>query len=326
MRSDVIMELDLLPGASRGYWKYHAPGKWFKQPKAVGKLNNARVALLFDPGAEVCIVDSIYARKVGCHIDDSQTQECVEGRTKIKATLAGTPVYYFDAWVGSLSDQEAILGMAFMVPARIRLDLADGTLCLPDELVQDIEIPVANSVEVPIYSRMSDRQKLWITRGERLGRRRYFRTTNWSDQPLTLFDDTWIGIWLSGDHIPRHAGFVSIGSRRYDEWQSLAYKDRTDQPEDAGVDDVTSGPSVERPQYDHPTRILTRQANHPKVATIQATKSKGEPKIGPSEAGIKREERKEVGKVIAEEPESPMPEQTEMRSEDQDSLQCEIKN
>ncbi|POM79452.1 Hypothetical protein PHPALM_2879, partial [Phytophthora palmivora] len=78
----------------------------------VGKLNNERATLLFDSGAEVSIVDSTFARKVGCYVDNSQRQECVgigenaymtEGRTKIKVTLAGTLVYYFDAWVGSLS-------------------------------------------------------------------------------------------------------------------------------------------------------------------------------------------------------------------------------
>ena len=39
-RSAVKMELDLAPGKSRGYWKYHTPGKWFKQAKAIGKMNN----------------------------------------------------------------------------------------------------------------------------------------------------------------------------------------------------------------------------------------------------------------------------------------------
>ncbi|POM78838.1 Hypothetical protein PHPALM_3584 [Phytophthora palmivora] len=285
--------------------KYHAPGKWFKQAKAVGKLNNERVTLLFDSGAEVSIVYSTFARRVGCYINDRQRQECVgigenaymtEGRTKIKVTLAGTLVYYFDAWVGSLSGQDAVLGMDVMVPAGIRLDLADGTLCLPEELFsansrrlelgQDIEIPVADSVEVPIYPRMSDQQKLWITRDERwvptlvkgLGRRRYLRITNVSNQPLTLFNDTSIGIWLSGDHIPRQAGFVSIGSRRYNEWQNLAFETTTDRQEDVGVDAWTSGPMVERPQYDHPTRILTRQTNHPKVATMQTAEPMGEPK------------------------------------------------
>ena len=56
------------------------------------------------------------------------------GRTKITIKLDGSLVYYFDVWVGDQVGQEAILGMDFMVPAGIRLDLADGTLCLPDEV------------------------------------------------------------------------------------------------------------------------------------------------------------------------------------------------
>ena len=98
---------------------------------------------LLDSGAEVSIIDTTLARKVGCMIDESQTQECVDiwenaymtiGRTKIKITLDGSLVYYFDVWVGDQVGQEAILGMDFMVPAGILLDLSDGTLCLPDEV------------------------------------------------------------------------------------------------------------------------------------------------------------------------------------------------
>ena len=65
-RSGPTMELNLAPGESRGYWKYHAPGKWFKQAKAVGKINNEKATLLFDSGAEVSIIDTAFARKVGC--------------------------------------------------------------------------------------------------------------------------------------------------------------------------------------------------------------------------------------------------------------------
>ena len=54
-----------------------------------------------------------------------------EGRTRIKVTLDGNLVYVFKVWEGPMVIQDAILGMDFMVPARIRLDLADGTLCLP---------------------------------------------------------------------------------------------------------------------------------------------------------------------------------------------------
>ena len=42
------------------------------------------------------------------------------GTTKIKVTLDGSLVYYFDVCVGDQAGQEAILGMYFMVPAGIR--------------------------------------------------------------------------------------------------------------------------------------------------------------------------------------------------------------
>ena len=43
-------------------------------------------------------------------------------------------MYYIDVWVGDQSGQEAILEMDSMLPAGVRLDLIDGTLCLPDEV------------------------------------------------------------------------------------------------------------------------------------------------------------------------------------------------
>ena len=91
--------------------------------------------MLLDSGAEISIVDTTFARKVGCVIEENQKQECVrigentymtEVRTKIKITLNGSLVYYFDVWVGDQVGQEVILCMDFMAPAGIRLDLAEG--------------------------------------------------------------------------------------------------------------------------------------------------------------------------------------------------------
>ncbi|CAH0489044.1 unnamed protein product [Peronospora farinosa] len=209
------MELDLLPGESRGYWKYHAPTKWFRQAKASGKVNNDHANLLFDTGAEISILDIAFARKVGCQIDESERQECIgneesvyttEGRTRIKVTLNGNLVYIFKVWVGPMVGQDAILGMDFMVPAGIRLDLADGTLCLPDEVrvqltgrrtlyntrVSDVklgryvQISVGGCTEVPLKRSTSEQWKLWVTRGERwvttmiqgIGRRLILKITN----------------------------------------------------------------------------------------------------------------------------------------------------
>ncbi|POM67689.1 LOW QUALITY PROTEIN: Hypothetical protein PHPALM_16262, partial [Phytophthora palmivora] len=81
-------------------------------------INNEKGILLLDTGAEVSIVDTAFARKVGCYIDTSQIQDCVgigesvyrtEGRTRIKITMAGSLVYFFDIWVGDLAGQDAIL-------------------------------------------------------------------------------------------------------------------------------------------------------------------------------------------------------------------------
>ena len=78
-RSPTKMELVLAPGESRGYWKYHTPGKWFKQAKVAGKINNDKATLLLDSGAEISIVDTAFARKVGCVIDEKLKQESVWG-------------------------------------------------------------------------------------------------------------------------------------------------------------------------------------------------------------------------------------------------------
>ena len=119
-RENAVMELDILPGEYRGYWKQHAPTKCFKQAKASGKINNDRANLLFDTGAEISILDVAFACKVGCQIDESERQKChgfgesvysTEGRTPIKVTLNVNLVNVFKVWVGPMVGQDAIFGM-----------------------------------------------------------------------------------------------------------------------------------------------------------------------------------------------------------------------
>ncbi|ETO86266.1 hypothetical protein F444_00180 [Phytophthora nicotianae P1976] len=287
------MALELLPGEMRGYWKYHAPSKWFKQAKTGGKINNEKADLLLDSGAEVSILDAAFARKVGCYVDESRQQECVvigegvyvtRGRTKIKVTLAGSLAYFFDVWVGEMTDPDAILGMDFMVPAGICLDLADGTLCLPDEIriqlsgrrplygehvsavrLEELEvIEAGQKIEIPLRSKPS--KKLWLTRGEHWihtlvkgsGWRRYLQVTNISDRTRSLPAHTQVGMWLSGDRVPRRQGFVTVGLRRYAEWQKLVLQATTN--EEDGLIVKPAGPMVDHPQYDPPKSILKRPA------------------------------------------------------------------
>ena len=44
-------------------------------------------------------------------------------------------VYYFHLWVGDQVDQTAKFGMESTVLAYMRLDLVDGNLYLPDEVI-----------------------------------------------------------------------------------------------------------------------------------------------------------------------------------------------
>ncbi|POM66537.1 Hypothetical protein PHPALM_17586 [Phytophthora palmivora] len=314
------MTLDFYPEEIRGYWKQRdpdlwfkptdqqdipviqrgvsgilqtlRPGKWFRQAKTAGKMKNERGILLLDTGAKVSIVDTAFARKVGCYIDTSQIQDCVgigervyrtEGRTRIKITVAGSLVYFFDIWVGDLAGQDAILGMDFMVPAGIRLDLAYGSISLPDEVQiqlrgrrqlcidkarlvtvgEHIQIEIGQSVELQLYLRMSDHEKFWVTRGNR-----WVPTviTNVSDKAIILHEDVRVGVWLAGDHIPRMLGFVSVGSRRYMEWQNLALEATVERgSEQAGPMMESTEPMVDRPFYSAPRAILKR----PEISQVQ---------------------------------------------------------
>ena len=75
--------------------------------------------MLFDSSAEISIIVTTFARKLGYVIDESRTQEyvgMVENTymavrpIQIKVTSDGSLVSFFDIWVGDQSKQEAILG------------------------------------------------------------------------------------------------------------------------------------------------------------------------------------------------------------------------
>ena len=42
-----------------------------------GKINKKKATMMLDYGVEVSIIDTTFACKIGCMIDESQTQKCV---------------------------------------------------------------------------------------------------------------------------------------------------------------------------------------------------------------------------------------------------------
>ncbi|OWZ10885.1 hypothetical protein PHMEG_00016176, partial [Phytophthora megakarya] len=145
--AEVIMSVDLQPGEFRGYCRQQEPDLWLKptdhevtpeiqRPSKISEYRRSttgRVSWLLETSfaremiAHVSIVDTTFARKVWCYIDSSQIQDCV----RIDDNITGIFLRYLG---GDLTGQQAILGMDFMVPAGIRLDLAHGSINLPDEV------------------------------------------------------------------------------------------------------------------------------------------------------------------------------------------------
>ncbi|OWZ19431.1 hypothetical protein PHMEG_0006327 [Phytophthora megakarya] len=201
--------MDLLPGE---------PRKWFRQAKITGKIHNEKAILRLDTGAEVSIVDAAFARKVGCYIDSSQIQDCCvpDGRKNPNRGDSGWITGMFLRYLGG-RDPPGLAHGSISLPDKVRIQLSGRRQLYSDKakivnVGQYLRIQAGESVELPLRLRSSIHDKLWVTRGDRW-------VPTISDGPGG--QDQRIGIWLAGDHVPRISGFISIGSRRYMEWQNL---------------------------------------------------------------------------------------------------------
>ncbi|POM61647.1 LOW QUALITY PROTEIN: hypothetical protein PHPALM_29312 [Phytophthora palmivora] len=273
-------------------------------------------------GAEVSIVDTAFARKVGCYIDTSQIQDSVgigesvyrtEGRTRIKIAMAGSLVYFFDIWVGDLAGQDAIL-VYLMIQLSGRRQLYSDKARLVT-VGEHIQIEIGQSVELQLYLRTSDHEKFWVTRGDcwvptvvkGLRKRRYLQITNVSDKAIILQEDV-RGIWLAGDHIPRMPGFVSVGSRRYMEWQNLALEATVEGGSEHNEILMGANRSDDRPSFPAPRAILKRpEISQIQVKLVLTTEDQ-------SSAGIDPQDRIPIQKV-----------KTEMTSQNMDQVKAEQK-
>ncbi|OWZ16159.1 LOW QUALITY PROTEIN: hypothetical protein PHMEG_00010090 [Phytophthora megakarya] len=96
----------------------------------------------------------------------------------------------------------------------------------------------------------------------------YISIINIWDVVLILHQDQQMRVWLAGDDVPWLPGFISIGSRRYMEWQNQALEATTDARFRDVEIKIPHTPAVERPKYETPRAILQR----PKMTLIQCRK------------------------------------------------------
>ena len=128
---------------------------------------------------------------------------------------------------------------------------------------QHVIIPANDSTEVRI-GRGTPNSKLWVRRDKNwvptvvsgLGNIKYLQLTNLGDQDMVLCHDTPLGMWMTPHLVPRTPGYVSVGSRRYNEWQTLAFEATVDHKE--VPPEEPEGSLVDHPRYTTPTKILRR--------------------------------------------------------------------
>ncbi|OWZ08329.1 LOW QUALITY PROTEIN: hypothetical protein PHMEG_00019145 [Phytophthora megakarya] len=222
-RSDVTMTVDLHPGESRGYWKQQDPDLWFKLPRPRGLIGSqsiddldprrhwisylgdavdiGSILLLWFRQAEIggkthnekAILLLGTGTEVGCYIDSNQMQNfvwisaltCIEpkGSTRIKMTLAGFLVYFFDIYISLIKKLSSAWHSCFWprsawtslpvqsLPDEVRIQLSGRRQLYSDKVRivnfgQHLRFQPGELVELPFRLRTSDHEKFWVTRGD----------------------------------------------------------------------------------------------------------------------------------------------------------------
>ncbi|KAG2912632.1 hypothetical protein PC116_g23426 [Phytophthora cactorum] len=214
-------------------------------------------------------------------------------------------VYEFEMWVMAHSaGVDVVLGTDFMIPAGIRLDLFHGAAQLPNE----IRIPLVKTknmidskeygshvnagpseqLDIPGHEwreyRLSKRQValerhiLWVRRTEKIilsltrfrrGQPQRIKLTNVSDRTVYFTVHDTIAVLVPSGDLPRGDGYVRQDSKKYRDWQVLAYqgcRDREQFQHKCGLYEQWSAaqsPSVERPIYPEPHGIMVRPPEDP---------------------------------------------------------------
>lgn len=222
----------------------------------------------------------------------------ITAKAAVKITLGRDVVYFADLWVGNIGEGvECLLGMDFMVAAGVRLCALEGSVHLPDEEriplvppdgrprvgakipicnVDDLYVGPGDSVDIPIIYGSRARQALvtWVCAGPRwlttaifdsdhLPRR--IRVFNTSRARLMLPARTAVAVLVEEGFTPERERCVRVGSTRYYEWQQYIYESTHSKKHLAQVArsadraNAKLPPSVEKPSYPTPMKILSRR-------------------------------------------------------------------
>ncbi|KAG2759913.1 hypothetical protein Pcac1_g28119 [Phytophthora cactorum] len=249
-------------GESLGWWssqRYDQRVRWWWWWWGV---NDEQTTILLDTGANVSVISERFAKKLrlravpnhGWSIDVQGIGKgalMTKRRVLVKVTLERRLVYEFEMWVlPHNAGVDVVLGMDFMIPAGVRLDLYRSTAMLPGDTTltllksKKMEANPVGRCEVPCRSPRglwveahgwadfslqknrppAETHALWVRRTEKLipthlsNRRGYLakvRLTNVADRDTTYDVFTDFVVWVPHGDLLREAGCLRPKSRRY---------------------------------------------------------------------------------------------------------------
>ncbi|OWZ02026.1 LOW QUALITY PROTEIN: hypothetical protein PHMEG_00026487 [Phytophthora megakarya] len=253
-------------------------------------IDDTRTRILLDNGANVSMISAAYAkrlrlREVSDHGRSLEARGINPGvletrrRTLVKITLGWERVYEFEMWI-----------MEHSAGVDVVYDWTYST-ALPDYRTRSHRLvprmtnrmEPKSSVGRPrtftsheVSGESSDCTLAWNTRvmdpkdqttgtdsdGIPQGKPVWVRLTNVSDGTARWYKHSSVVQWILKGELPREVGYVRLDSRKYNEWQGLAYAEGCNllQKEKELYECwlAEQPPAVERQEYTTPTHILAR--------------------------------------------------------------------
>ncbi|KAG3045405.1 hypothetical protein PC121_g21291 [Phytophthora cactorum] len=221
----------------------------------------------------------------GRHIDIqgiSEGKVSTTRRAQVKITLGWEMVYEFEMWVMAHSaGVDVVLGTDFMIPIRISLVKTKNMLD-SGEYGSHVNAGPSEQLDIPghewrvsaveaasgvgdTYSvggtngedyPVSDAVSSWLTAADQPNQR--------SDRVVYFPAHDDIAVLVPAGDLPRGDGYVRVDSKKYRDWQVLAYegcRDRELFQRECELYEqwlATQPPSVERPDYPEPQGLATR--------------------------------------------------------------------
>ncbi|ETP45983.1 hypothetical protein F442_07711 [Phytophthora nicotianae P10297] len=221
-------------------------------------------------------------------------------RALVKITLGWDMVYEFEMWVmAQRAGVDVVLGTDLMIPAGIRLDPFHGAAQLPNEvcipliktknmvdsmeysahvnagLSEALDLPGHESREYRLAERAArlEQHVMWVRRTEKVipsvtrfrrDRPVRIRLTNVSERSAYVPAFNRLAVLVLIGDLPRAVGYVRLDSKKYKDWQVLAYENCRDRHlfkrecELYGQWLATQPPSVERRAYPTPVGVMKR--------------------------------------------------------------------